>query len=107
LNVDPFDTRFFIRDKVPAVRVRLFENISDLAESQKTLQPQRAELRYRFQPSKLLLAPNTMRFRKDWLRAFFPAKHALYQENEEDYGKFLLETDKIRSFRFGPRGMDT
>jgi ribosomal protein S4 len=107
LNVDPFDTRFFVRDKAAAARVRLFEDISDLSEAQKTEQPQRAVLRYRFQPGRLLLAPNTMRFRGDWLRAFFPAKHALYQENAEDYGKFLLKTNRIRRLRIGARGMDS
>ena len=107
LNVDPFDVRFFVRDKAAAARVRLFEDISDLSEGQKTEQPQRAILRYRFQPGRLLLAPNTMRFRGDWLRAFFPAKHALYQENAEDYGKFLLKTNRIRRLRIGARGMDS
>jgi hypothetical protein len=65
LNVDPFDIRFFVRDKTPAARVRLFEQISDMSESQKTEQPHRAVLRYRFQPSKVLRAPNTLRFRGD------------------------------------------
>jgi ribosomal protein S4 len=107
LNVDPFDVRFFLRDKTPAARVRLFEDISDLSESQKTLQPQRAVLRYRFQPGRILLARNTNRFRGDWLRAFFPAKHALYQENPEDYRHFLVKTYKIRRLRIGPRGMES
>jgi hypothetical protein len=65
LNVDPFDTRFFLRDKAPAARVRLFEDISELAKEQKTLQPNRAALRYRFQPSRLLRSPSTRRFRRD------------------------------------------
>lgn len=65
LNVDPFDSRFFIRDKTPAARLRIFEDVSDLSETQKTLQPQRAALRYRFQPGRLLLAPSTKRFRGD------------------------------------------
>jgi len=65
LNVDPFDSRFFARDKTPAARVRLFECISDLSEFQVTEQPQRAMLRHRFQPSRVLRAPNTMRFRGD------------------------------------------
>lgn len=107
LNVDPFDSRFFIRDKTPAARLRIFEDVSDLSETQKTLQPQRAALRYRFQPGRLLLAPSTKRFRGDWLRAFFPAKHALYQENPEDYGNFLLKTHRIRRLRIGPRGMES
>jgi ribosomal protein S4 len=107
LNVDPFDIRFFLRDKTPAGRVLLFEDVSDLSVTQKTLQPQRAILRYRFQPSRLLLAPSTKRFRGDWLRAFFPAKHALYQENPEDYRYFLLSTRWIRRLRIGPRGMDS
>lgn len=81
--------------------------MSDLSETQKTLQPQRAVLRYRFQPGRLLLAPSTKRFRGDWLRAFFPAKHALYQENPEDYGNFLLKTHRIRRLRIGSRGMDS
>lgn len=50
---------------MPAARVRLFEQISDMSEFQLTGQAQRAILRYRFQPSKLLRAPNTMRFRGD------------------------------------------
>ena len=74
---------------------------------QKTQQPERALLRHRFQPGKVLLAPNTMRFRGDWLRAFFPARHALYQENPEDYGNFLLTTRRIRRLRIGSRGMDS
>lgn len=81
--------------------------MSDLAKAQKTLQPQRAALRYRFQPGRLLRAPSTKRFRGDWLRAFFPAKHALYQENPEDYGHFLFATDRIRRLRIGSRGMDS
>jgi len=64
-------------------------------------------LRYRFQPSRLLRSPSTKRFRGDWLRAFFPAKHALYQESPEDYGHFLLRTHRIRRLRIGARGMDS
>ena len=54
-----------VKDKRPAARLRLFESVSDLSEAQKTEQPQRAVLRYRFQPGKVLRASNTMRFRGD------------------------------------------
>jgi hypothetical protein len=94
-----------LRDKKPAARLLLSEDVSDLAETQLTDQPKRAELRYRFQPGRLLVAPNTMRFRGDWLRAFLPAKHALYQEDPEDYGMFLLKTCKIRQLRMHGRGI--
>jgi ribosomal protein S4 len=107
LNVDPFDSRFFVRDKVPAARVRLFEEIFELAKHQKTQQPDRAVLRYRLQPSKLIRSKSTQRFREDWLRAFFPARHSLYQENAEDYGKFLVSTHRIRRLRIGPRAMQS
>jgi ribosomal protein S4 len=107
LNVDPFDSRFFVRDKVPAARVRLFEEIFELSKHQKTQQPDRAILRYRLQPSKLIRAKSTQRFREDWLRAFFPARHALYQENAEDYGKFLVSTHRIRRLRIGPSNMQS
>jgi hypothetical protein len=105
LNVDPFDTRFFARDKVPAARVHMFETLTDLSLEQKALQPQRAAFRYRFQPARIVRSRSKLRFRGDWLRAFFPARHALYQENDEDYGRFLLTTHKIRRLRIGPRGM--
>lgn len=65
LNVDPFDVRFFLKDNTPNALVRIFDNISDLAASQKTFQPQRAVLRYRFQPARLMRSRNTMRFRGD------------------------------------------
>lgn len=94
-----------MRDNRAAARVRLFEDLTKLSYGQRTGQPERAILRYRFQPSKLVRAKNTMRFRGDWLRAFFPAKHALYQENPEDYGKFLFKTRRIRRLRIGGRGM--
>jgi len=79
----------------------------ELAKQQKTLQPNRAVLRYRFQPARLIRARNTQRFREDWLRAFFPSRHALFQENPEDYGKFLLATHKLRRLNIGPRGVQT
>lgn len=79
----------------------------EAAKQQKTLQPDRAILRHRLQPGKLIRAKSTQRFREDWLRAFFPARHALFQENPEDYGKFLLSTSRVRRLSIGPRGMVT
>lgn len=94
-----------MRDRAPNARVRLFDTMSKLSALQKTLQPNRAVLRYRFQPTKLIRAKGTVRFREDWLRAFFPARHSLYQENPEDYTKFLLTTHAIQRLQIGPRGM--
>jgi len=54
-----------MRDKVPNARVRLFDTISKLSELQKTLQPNRAALRYRFQPTRLVRSKSTVRFRED------------------------------------------
>lgn len=107
LNVDPFDSRFELRELKPAARVQLAETIMTLSASQKTEQPQRAMLRRRFQPGRLTLAANTTRFRGDWLRAFFPEKHALYQEDPEDYGLFLFRTRDIRRLRMGGRDMSS
>lgn len=39
------------------------------------------------------------------MRAFFPEKHALYQEDSEDYGLFLFRTRDIRRLRIGGRGV--
>jgi len=50
---------------MPDTRLAMLEDILDLSEAQITKQPQRAQLRFRLQPSKLLLAPNTKRFRRD------------------------------------------
>jgi hypothetical protein len=105
LNVDPFDTRFILRDKTQSARVALLDALATLSENQVTEQPQRAALRYCFQPSRLHKAPNTARFREDWLRAFFPAQHALFQEDPEDYGLFLLSTKNVRRLRIGASGI--
>ena len=79
--------------------------MENLAAAQRTEQPRRAALRYRFQPARLLRLRNKLRFRGDWLRNFLPAQHALYLENAEEYGLFLLRTQQIRRLRFGPRGV--
>ena len=79
--------------------------MEERSETQRTEQPQRAALRFRFQPARLLRLRNKLRFRGDWLRNFVPAKHALYLENAEEYGLFLLRTKQIRRLRFGPRGI--
>jgi len=94
-----------LREQKPVARVQLSEAISLLSTVQKTEQPQRALLRYRFQVGRIPLAASTLRFRGDWLRAFFPAKHALYQEDPEDYGLFLFRTRDIRRLRIGGRGI--
>lgn len=65
LNVDPFDSRFELREQKPAARVRLAEVVSVLSTTQKTEQLQRTLLRYRFQPGYVPLAANTLRFRGD------------------------------------------
>lgn len=66
------------------------------AKDQNTDQPQRAILRRRFQPGRLHLAPNTDRFRFDWLRTFFPLKHSLFQEDPDDYGNLPIATSRLR-----------
>lgn len=96
-----------MREQKPAARVQLAEAITELAATQRTEQPQRMLLRHRFQPGRVPLALNTARFRGDWLRAFFPEKHALYQEDSEDYGLFLFKTRDIRRLRIGRAGMTT
>jgi hypothetical protein len=65
LNVDPFDGRFMIRDQSPATRVRLTKLMEDLSAAQVTEQPQRAALRFRLQPGRLLRVRNKVRFRGD------------------------------------------
>ena len=90
---------------MPSTRLAMLEDMLDLSDTQVTEQPQRAQLRYRLQPSKLLLSPSTKRFRRDWLRAFFPAKHTLYQEDPQDYKDFLFKTRSIRRLRIGARGI--
>jgi ribosomal protein S4 len=105
LNVDPFDTRFTLRDSKPAARAALIEVLDKMAKSQTTEQPQRAALRYSFQSGRLHRAPSTWRFREDWLRVFFPSQHALFQESPEDYGLFLLSTKNIRRLRIGNKGI--
>lgn len=105
LNVDPFDVRFTLRDRNPSVRVRMSKLMDEFSALQRTEQPQRAALRFRFQPARLLRLRNKLRFRGDWLRNFLPAKHALYLENSEEYGLFLLRTQQIRRLRGGPRGV--
>ena len=94
-----------IRDQSPATRVRLTKLMEDLSAAQVTGQPQRAALRFRLQPGRLLRVRNKVRFRGDWLRNFLPAQHALYLENADEYGLFLLRTDRITRLRFGPRGI--
>jgi len=79
--------------------------MEELSEAQQTEQPQRAALRFRFQPARLLRMRNKLRFRGDWLRSFLPAKHALYLENADEYGLFLLRTNQIRRLRYGARGL--
>jgi ribosomal protein S4 len=107
LNVDPFDSRFDLREQSPIARLQLAEAISKLSNMQVTEQPQRALLRHRFQPGRIPLAASTSRFRGDWLRAFFPEKHALYQEDPDDYGLFLFRTRDIRRLRIGGSGMSS
>jgi len=79
--------------------------MEELSETQQTEQSQRAALRFRFQPARLLRMRNKLRFRGDWLRSFLPAKHALYLENADEYGLFLLRTNQIRRLRYGARGL--
>lgn len=107
LNVDPFDTRFAIRDSASSVRLKTMKLMEISSEKQTAAQPQRAILRYRFQPSRLLRAQNKLRFRNDWLRAFLPKNFALYQEDSAEYGFFLLRTHDIRRLRIGPKGINS
>lgn len=105
LNVDPFDTRFRLRDDNPGVRLLTIKTMEAAAESHIVAQPHRAALRYRFQPGRVLRAQNKLRFRSDWLRVFLPKNFALYQENSKEYGLFLLRTFDIRRLRAGSRGI--
>jgi hypothetical protein len=54
-----------IRDQSPATRVRLTKLMEDLSAAQVTGQPQRAALRFRLQPGRLLRVRNKARFRGD------------------------------------------
>lgn len=94
-----------LRDQSPATRVRMSKVMEGLSAEQTTEQPQRAALRFRLQPSRLVRVRNKLRFRGDWLRNFLPAQHALYLENADEYGLFLLRTSKITRLRYGPRGI--
>jgi len=38
---------------------------------------------------------------------FFPAKHALYQEDPQDYKVFLFKTRNIRRLRINAGGMSS
>lgn len=94
-----------IRDQSPATRVRMAKLMEELSAEQITEQPQRAAMRLRLQPGRLLRVRNKLRFRGDWLRNFLPAQHALYLENADEYGLFLLKTSRITRLRYGPRGI--
>jgi hypothetical protein len=65
LNVDPFDTRFSLRDDNPGVRLDTMKSIEAAAKSQIKSQVHRASLRYRLQPGRVLRAHNKLRFRSD------------------------------------------
>jgi ribosomal protein S4 len=96
LNVDPFETKYSLSDASHFFRFQLGEEMEERAQSQAMEQPQRAAIRHRFQPGRLHMAPSSDRFRHDWLRAFFPRKHSLFQEDPDDYGNLPIATSRIR-----------
>lgn len=65
LNVDPFDTRFSLRDDNPGVRLDTMKLMEAAAKNQVKSQSHRALLRYRLQPGRVLRAHNKLRFRSD------------------------------------------
>lgn len=54
-----------IRDQSPATRVRMAKLMEDLSAEQITEQPQRAAMRLRLQPGRLIRVRNKLRFRGD------------------------------------------
>jgi ribosomal protein S4 len=96
LNVDPFEKRLALRDNNFGLLRRLAKEVAVLAKEQLTEHADRTRLRQRFQPKRVHPAPTSDRFRLDWLRAFFPRKHALFQEDPEEYRVIPVSTRNIR-----------
>jgi len=96
LNVDPFEKRLALRDTNFSLLRSLAHDISVLAKDQVTEHVDRTLLRKRFQSCRIHPAPTSDRFRLDWLRSFFPRKHALFQEDPEEYGTIPVSTRNLR-----------
>ena len=99
------DARFFLQDRNLPGRVALSDILAKRAIHQKTPHHRRRVLRRRLTRGKLFRPRNTRRLRSDWLRAFYPANHSLWQEDSEDYAFFLFPTLDIRRLRIGAKGI--
>jgi ribosomal protein S4 len=105
LNVDPFDGRFFLRDREPTLCTDVTDQFQAQALAESAEHSYRSGLRYRFQPVRVVRVKNKRRFRADWIRRFLSKGYALYQEDESRYGFFLLRTERIRCLFVGARGI--
>jgi ribosomal protein S4 len=105
LNVDPFDGRFFLRDREPTLCTDVADEFQAQALAESSEHDYRSGMRYRFQPVRVMRVKNKRRFRADWIRTFLSKGYALYQEDESRYGFFLLRTERIRRLFVGARGI--